>query len=105
MNLEPQPHQEHDEKLCDCATEGSCVCPCAKCCEFQKQYQHLQRLSTIEQRLNAAGIHVDDLSALIWMRIQNYIHDDVREMAQLEVKLAVQGMQLRSVVVSYEGSR
>lgn len=81
----------HDPALCQCGhdtlaetAEGpACQCQCEDCTKRRQGVLYWWKIRRLEKRLEAAGINVEDLAALLWYKreqeFERYIYDTVEE--------------------------
>lgn len=92
------PTREHDAKLCGCMNNEPCVCPCVKCCAFQKSRDHLTRMLVIEDRLRRAGIDPEDFAALIHLKHKRQMSEEIERIVQEKLTAALEDMTLSARV-------
>lgn len=90
--------ERHDPSLCFCGDPKGCFCPCKVCREREKAAESLGKMSALEDRLRKAGIDLDILADLIWMRAEHYIEERIETLARQAIKTQLKGIRLTATV-------
>ena len=86
---------------CTCGFEP-CDCQCEKCQGYRSTEAWAVRLLALEKRLREAGIDVQDLADLIWLKIEGGVEAKIDRLAAESVKSKLKGAKLVSYVKHLE---
>ncbi len=97
-SMNAPPVREHDATLCGCISNEPCVCPCIKCCAFQKQRDKLLRMLALENRLLAKGVDPELLAELLNLKRQRWQEEEIERIVKEQLAAALEGMKLSATV-------
>ena len=96
---------EHDQSLCFCgqvsmnlAELKTCRCPCDDCDDRRRHEVGLLRIEALRERLEKAGIRIDDLTDIIWRELDLTIEAKVERVAREVVRGILKEITLVSEV-------
>lgn len=96
----------HDDELCLCGTDPAdepshgpaCSCECEDCCKRRQNVMYLWRVAKLKDRLDKAGIGLDELATLVWMEIEPTIEARIETLAKIKLQNWLKGLRLVSRV-------